>query len=65
MDPSNFDALRVSPVFATFPKETQDVRDSVMSTAKDVDLSLTLIVGDVPKIPRKVAGPVWISSRNP
>lgn len=56
MDPSTFDALRVSPVFATLPKEMQDLLNSVLSTAKDTTLRPMPMVADVPEIPRQVAG---------
>lgn len=62
MDPSNFDALRVSPLFATLPKEMQDLLDSIMLTTKDVALSPTSTVGDVLEIPRQIVRPVRISS---
>jgi len=52
MDPLNFDALRVSPVFATLPKGTQELQESVMSIAKDIAPSPTPMMGDVPEIPK-------------
>jgi len=64
MDSSNIDALRVSLVCDTLPRETQDLWESVMSIAKDVALSPTSTVGDVPKIPRQVVGLVRMLPRN-
>lgn len=52
MDSSNFDVLRINPVIATLPKETQDLRDSVMLIAEVTVPSPTLVVGDILQIPR-------------
>ena len=62
---SNFDALTVSPMVATLPKEMQDLQENIKLIAKDTAPSPMRTVGDVPEIPRQVAGLVQMSPRNP
>lgn len=61
MDPSN---LRVRPVFVIVPNEMQDLRDSVMLTARDTAPSPMPMVGDVLENPRQIARLVQMSQRN-
>jgi len=43
MDLTNFEALRASSVFETFPKEMHDLLNRMMSTTKEVAQEIAVI----------------------